>query len=196
MLLLTSCLVHPHPGPNDSNFSLAHLTVMSLGVIDKLSEISAFTSLHGFDVFAFSETWRNSDVTSDSILIPGYGHPLRKDCGGGVAIYVKDHIAIKGRYDFELSDSLVLLWAQCNINDFVILCGVCCRPPNQSAEDKTVLFELLQQCFDKIKLCGDFGDFNAHYNFGDTPSPNTDIGIKLFNFLECNNLYQLVDKPT
>ena len=48
--------VHPNPGPNDSNFSLAHLNVRSLKVIDKLSEISALTSLHGFDVFAFSET--------------------------------------------------------------------------------------------------------------------------------------------
>ena len=27
-------------------------------------------------------------------------------------------------------------------------------------------------------------------------SPNTDIGIKLFNFAECNNLSQLVDEPT
>ena len=108
----------------------------SLKVIDKLSEISALTSLYGFYVFAFSETWLNSGVTGDSILIPGYGHPLRKDRvggkrGGGVSIYVKDHIAVKRRYDFELSDSLELLWAQCNINNFVILCGVCYRPPNQ-----------------------------------------------------------------
>ena len=40
------------------------------------------------------------------------------------------------------------------------------------------------------------GDFNAHYNFTDTMSLNTDIGIRLFNFLECNNLFQLVDEPT
>ena len=119
----------------------------------------------------------NSGVTSDSILIPGYGHPLRKDRvggkrGGGVAIYVKDHIAVKRRYDFELSDSLELLWTQCNINNFVILCGVCYRPPNQSTEDERVFFELLQLCFDKIKSCGHcfsavvlLGDFNAPLQF-------------------------------
>lgn len=131
------------------------MNVRSLSVINKLSEVSAWTSLHDFDVFAFSETWLNSGVTSDSNFISGYGHLLRKDQvggkrGGGVAIYVKDHIAVKRHY--ELFDSLGLLWAQCNINNFVILSGVCCRPPNQSAEDERVL--LFQQCFDKIKSCG------------------------------------------
>jgi hypothetical protein len=40
------------------------------------------------------------------------------------------------------------------------------------------------------------GDFNAHYNFFDTTTPNSDIGVKLFHFLECNNLSQLIDEPT
>ena len=57
--------------------------------------------------------------------------------------------------------------------------------------------------FDKIKSCGQIfsaivplGDFNAHFNYGDMSSPNTDIGIRVFNYLESNNLYQLVDNPT
>ena len=147
LLLLISCSVHPNPGPNNSNFSLAHLNVRSLNVVDKLSEISALTFLHGFDVIAFSETWLNSGIASDSILIPGYNYPLRKDRvgkrGGGVAIYVKDHVAVKRRYDLELSDSLELLWAQCNVDNFVILCG----------DDERIFFEHLQWCFDKIKSC-------------------------------------------
>ena len=40
------------------------------------------------------------------------------------------------------------------------------------------------------------GDFNANYNFVNTTMPNTDAGLKLFHFLECNNLVQLVKKPT
>ena len=40
------------------------------------------------------------------------------------------------------------------------------------------------------------GNFNAHVNNGDTSSPNTDTGIRVFNFLESNNLHQLVDNPT
>ena len=48
---------------------------------------------------------KNSEVSYDSILIPGYSLPLRKDRvgkrGGGVAIYAKDHIAVKRRVEFE-----------------------------------------------------------------------------------------------
>ena len=48
--------------------------------------------LHKFDIFAFSETWLNSNIPNDSILIPGYNAPLRKDRttshGGRVALHV------------------------------------------------------------------------------------------------------------
>ena len=80
---------------------------------------------------------------------------------------------------------------------------MCYRPPNQSVIEEKAFFESLQMCFDNIKSCGQIflavvllGDFNAHFNYGETLSPNTDIGIRVFNFLESNNLYQLVDNPT
>ena len=193
--------VHPNPGPNSIKFSIAHLNVRSLNVNDKLSEISVLASLHGFDVFAFSETWLNSSVSNDSILIPGYSLPLRKDRvgkrGGGVAIYAKDHFAVKKRVEFEFSAGLELLRVQCSVNNFVFLFGVCYRPPNQSANEEKAFFESLQMNFDKIKSCGQIflaivllGDFNAYFKYSDTSSPNTD------NVLESNNVYQLVDNPT
>ena len=40
------------------------------------------------------------------------------------------------------------------------------------------------------------GDFNAHYNFKETLTSNTDVGVILYNFLECNNLSQLIEEPT
>ena len=68
---------------------------------------------------------------------------------------------------------------------------------------KRPFLESFQLCFDNIKCCGQIfsavvllGDFNAHFNYDDTSSPNSDIGIRVFNFLESNNLYQLVDNPT
>ena len=62
------------------------------------------------------EIWLDSDVRSNCILIPGYGHPLRKDriCGkrgGGGAIYVKDHIVGKRRYDFEYLLNCLTVWS-------------------------------------------------------------------------------------
>ena len=77
------------------------------------------------------------------------------------------------------------MWAQCNVHNFVFLCGVCYRPPNQSANEEKAFFESLQVCFDKIKnqillAIVLLGDFNAHFDYGDTLSPNTDIGIRVF----------------
>lgn len=40
------------------------------------------------------------------------------------------------------------------------------------------------------------GDLNAHYNFVQSNTPNTDVGVKLFHFLECNNFFQLMEEAT
>ena len=91
MLLLIPGSVHPNPGPSSVNFSIAHLNARSLNVSDKLIEISVWASLYGFDVFAFSETWLNFRIANDSIVIPGYSYPMRKDRvgkrGGGQRPY-------------------------------------------------------------------------------------------------------------
>ena len=41
-----------------------------------LSDMSLLACLYAFDFFAFSETWLNSSVSDDSILIPGYSYTL------------------------------------------------------------------------------------------------------------------------
>ena len=50
-------------------------------------------------------------MANDSIVIPGHSSPLREDRvgmhGRGVAIYVKDHIAVKRCVDFEYSACMV-----------------------------------------------------------------------------------------
>ena len=74
--------------------------------------------------------------------------------GGGVAIYAEDHIAVKRRIEFESCARLELLWVQCNVDNFVCLCGVCYPPPNQSVIEEKAFFEFLQMCFDNIKSCG------------------------------------------
>ena len=56
--------------------------------------------------------------------------------------------------DLELSDQLELFWAQCNVNNFTILCGVCYHPPNQSADEERLFFESLQLHLDKINSGG------------------------------------------
>ena len=71
---------------------------------------SVLTSLHGLDLFAFSETCLTSSIFNESILLPGYSSPLRKDRigkhGGGVALYVRDNIVVKKHVDLEPSNQL------------------------------------------------------------------------------------------
>jgi hypothetical protein len=94
------------------------------------------------------------------------------------------------------------LWAEIAINRYKFLCGVCYRPPNQSAEELAEFFGCLQDSLDLIFSTSQFsavfilGDFNAHYNFKETLTSNTDVGVILYNFLECNNLSQLIEEPT
>ena len=73
-----------------------------------------------------------------------------------MAIYSKDHIAVERRVEFEYSAGLELLCVQCSVNNFVFLCGVCCHPPNQSANEENAFFESLQMSFDKIKSVAKF----------------------------------------
>ena len=80
--------------------------------------------------------------------------------------------------------------------------GVCYRPPNQSSDELDLFLNSFQASLDSINLSNNFstvivlGDFNAHYNYSVTSSLNTDVGVKLYNFLDGNNLYQLIDEPT
>lgn len=173
ILLLLSGSVHPNPGPRQFSMSIAHLNVRSLSIADKFNEILAIASIHKFDLFAFSETWLHANIDNNSILIPGYSMPLRRDRhtsrGGGVALYVADYLWCSRRPDLEC-DSIEILWVELVAKNLKILCGVCYRPPNQSAQDVCEFFQYFQSMFDQIALENFFaiimlGDFNAHYNF-------------------------------
>ena len=116
-LVLLSGNIHLNPGPRQLSFSMAR----SLNSTDKLNEISALTLDYKLDIFAVSETWLNANVVNDSIRIPGYYAPLRKDRvfgrGGGVALYIASHMSFARRFDFELHN-LELLWTEFVLGKF------------------------------------------------------------------------------
>jgi hypothetical protein len=138
ILLLLFGSVHPNPGPRQSYLS-----------------ISVIAFQHKFDLFAFTETWLNPNVPNDSILISGYNAPLRKDRltsrGGGVALYVGEHLQAIRRLDFE-SNANELLWAEIKVGCLKLLCGVFYRPPNQCAEAIDEFFTCFQESLDGIEL--------------------------------------------
>jgi hypothetical protein len=81
---------------------------------------------------------------------------------------------------------------------FKLLCGVCYRPPNQSAEAIDKFLTCFQESLDLIFSTSEFsavfilGDFNAHFSFNETSAPNTDIGLNLLIFCGlCNKTLNL-----
>ena len=108
LLILLSGSVHPNPGPRKVNMSLAHLNVGSLNISDKLNEIAAIVGVHDFDVLAFTDTWLNPKISNDTLMLSGYHPPTRRDrphmCGGGVALYVAEHLLYTRRLDLESDD--------------------------------------------------------------------------------------------
>ena len=103
--------------------SVAHLKASSLFISDKFNEISALILSNAFDIFPVSETWLNANISSEQLMIPGYNIPLRKDRGGGVAMYIADYLPYVRKYEFDCP-GLELLWVEVILNKFKILCGV------------------------------------------------------------------------
>ena len=193
--------VELNPGPF---FQFGHLNARSLNRDDKFDEISELVKENGFDVFAVTETWLNDRVPNDCLQIPGYNPIIRLDrhqrMGGGVAFFTANSLVVKRRLDLELA-AVEFLWIEFRIKHFDILCGVCYRPPDNDSVSLDNFFEYFQLVLDKIRQLPKqyfivmLGDFNAHYDVAN-PSGNSEVGGKLYSFLESNNLAQLITEPT
>ena len=120
--------------------------------------------------------------------------------GGGVAFFTANSVVVKRRLDLELA-AVEFLWIEFRIRHLDILCGVCYRPPDNDSVSLDNFFEYFQLVLDKIRqlpkqyIIVMLGDFNAHYDVAN-PSGNSEVGGKLYSFLESNNLVQLIAEPT
>ena len=83
-----------------NSVSFLHLNIQS--ITPKLDLIAAEYSCH--EILSFTESWLRPHVSDDMLKIPGYKFPpFRRDrvgkMGGGVVVFVKDHINCKHRPD-------------------------------------------------------------------------------------------------
>ena len=180
--------------------SLAHLNVRSLNIADKLNEIAAIADSYNFEILAFTITWLNLNISNDSLLLSGYHPPLRRDrsqmCGGGVAMYVAEHLSSTRRLDLE-SDTLnyygsKLLSAKlkCYVES---LTGRQTNLPkkkmNASIVYRIVLISYSQNNFRLLSY------WVTSMRITTLSTQRVQIQtsvIGFFNFIECNNLSQLV----
>ena len=103
LMLFISGNIHPNPGraivnpavPNLSfNDFCEHTAINFRSLLPKLDLLKSWAHTVTPDVLAISGSWLERSIANPDISIPGYNifHQDRVTKGGGVALYVKDHL--------------------------------------------------------------------------------------------------------
>ena len=107
ILRLNQC---QHPEILRSNeTSIAHLNTQSM--TSSFPEFEAMLSAYKFDIITLSETWlKDNKLLLQYVSIPGYNFEFlnrQNKRGGGVGVYLKDHLQYKVRKDIYQKNSKI-----------------------------------------------------------------------------------------
>ena len=146
-----------------------------------------FAELCDKDILAFSETWLNSSITNDYLLLQLYHSPERKDRICDSHGYVRNTIHYIRRRDLE-PQVMESLWIELTLKH--ILFGLFYRPSNSNA----AYFSLLE---DPIHLAIDTG-IQEILVTGDTNFNilNVQFSYKIKDLCEQHSLKQTINEPT
>ena len=179
--------------------NICHLNTQSL--TSSFAEFESMLYMYKFDICTLSETWlTDNQHLLEHVSIPGYDMLYRNRSnrrGGGVGIYIKDHIKYTQRRDLiEKEDELEHLWIEVqgkNKNSNVLV-GVFYQPNFDAQSQHTwlskfdkLLNEILSSWSGQIVITGDF-NINL-LNQSAVTQHYADI-------LESHNLIQHVKKAT
>ena len=198
-LIVLSNDVSLNPGPTRNlpaatkGLRLFHLNIRSLRY--KMDELRLLCDQHKPHVLAISETWLDDSFVDEEVSLQGYNLMRRdRDCvGGGVAVYVAEHLNYNRLKDPRDSDiDVESIWFELSPpKTKKILIGAIYKPSVSIASTFTESLEKFPSNFttnetETILL----GDFNFNYM-----APNSATK----NFKRLTNLYQLKQlntKPT
>ena len=197
----------PGPKPDSSqSFSICHwnLNSMSAHNYSKISLLTAYISIHDFDIICLSETYLTSttDINDENLKIPGYimyraDHPSDVK-RGGVCIYYKTMLPLK-----VLSTNFL---QEC-INFEVSIGNKKCRfihlyrTPSQSQDEFHDFLTNLEMNLDDSFNSNPFlttviGDFNAKSNKWSEGDRSTIEGSKIDFLTSQFGLSQIIKEPT
>jgi hypothetical protein len=78
------------------------------------------------DILSFTQSWLKPNISTDSLKLPGYKPPYRRDrvdrLGAGVVVFVKDEINCATRLDLHVG-SVECIWLEIKINNKKYLYG-------------------------------------------------------------------------
>ncbi len=187
-LILLAGDIAENPGPANeiSSLSVLHLNIRSIR--NKLSYIEdTFTD---FDVLCFTETHLTEAIETNSLLLPGYSTPYRKDKSahaGGILIYVSDHLLSEREPNLEIfCDECIWLKVKTNCEKY-FLCTLY-RQPSSSVDFWEALNRNLETAIDstnKIIIVGDVNEDQLN-----------ERNHKLKDILILNSLKNIITSPT
>ena len=137
LLILQSGYIELNPGP--TGLLVCHINVRSLCPTRRTKRIDEIHSHlvidKGYDLICVSETWLNKDIDDAAVALKDF-QIFRKDRaqggGGGVAVYARESIPIKRRFDLEWNNlEIVVVEVVSEGKKFII--GCCYRPPGANA---------------------------------------------------------------
>ena len=153
------------------SFSICHWNLNSISAhnFTKISLLTAYVLVHNFDIICLSETYLNSEISTDdkNLEIPGYyllraDHPSNNK-RGGVCIFYRTNLPLRVLNISYLSECITF---EISINNIV-----CCfihlyRSPSQTQDEFQTFRSNLKLNLDALLCSNPFltvtiGDFNA-----------------------------------
>ena len=210
LALIISGDIEVNPGPEitrNQNLSLCHWNLNGIAAYDclKISLLEAYNALHDFDLICVSETFLDTDYSSDDarLNIEGYtmirsDHPSNTK-RGGVCIYYKDHLPFVRRNDITVLDECIVGEIRVKNSKCFVTCIY--RSPSQTADETNIFLTGFDQICSSIArespMCSFvIGDLNAKCSNWWTEGRNNVCGLELHNMSTLLGYSQIIKEPT
>lgn len=186
-----------HSVPTDLHLSkkglhIAHVNVNSL--VNKVNEVFNIVQKNNLHVLAITETHLDQTITNGQLELKGY-NILRRDRnrrGGGLAIYLQEHLLFKVRDDLCV-DGIEILWIQIHLPfQQPTLIGCVYRPPNSNISYLNKICESMDLAMNERRDLFVLGDFNIHWESSHSGANKT----RFSQYIESCNLSQMVNEIT
>ena len=171
----------------------------------KIALLEAYISVNNFDIICITETFLDSDYSSDDprLSLQGYvmirsDHPSDTK-RGGVCIYYKEHLPFVRRNDITFLDECLVGEIKIGKSKCFVTCAY--RSPNQTADELTVFLSGFEQTCSSIALesplCSFItGDLNAKCSNWWKDGTSNPCGLELHNLSTLLGYSQLINEPT
>ena len=176
-----------------------HLNIRSIR--NKFDSFKYLTEslIKNINIIGLTETWLSNNDCEQYYKLEGYDYiGLNRETkkGGGVGIYIKEHINRKKREDLttNIEDIIESVCIEiCTTIGKNIIIAVIYRPPNNKIEIfENPMNDLLNKIDRENKICYLMGDFNIDL----LQSETCDIANRFSEQLFTSSFYPIITKPT